>query len=509
MIVSLRLLDLLSRRRTWIRILVGLVVLLAIIYLGFVAILPIDHDEVEHTHAAFKMLSGKIPYRDFYQNHLPAYWLLGMQLIRAFPFSVNAILAGRAINLIALAGCWLLGLRLLGSIRGGRTWFGISIYTIAIITLACEMHFHEVRPDPIMALIATAGLCLIPTQGSISNTRALLLGLLFGLSISVSIKVIPMVLVIPALIGVHCIRDRRLRPAQALFSYGIGALLMLLPTMWWIFHHGLSKAFYFDVISLNKSLSKPWNASIGYLLIPVFPISLLGLLALLGACRRRLNSCANAPFVIELAMAAGLAIVFLSRHPARYNLQAFIVPIALGFVYFVLTLSLHLHIPAYQLLLCAALIGYPAIHVEDLLVTLKNKKEAIPQHDLQILMDLAKPGNRTCTAFSPSHPVFCHDVSGLSNGWDLFFPEIIRDPKQLERFHRLWHDGIHQTLVRQPDIILRESPHNCWERAVKAGLVTPEELKALDALRPAYDVKRIGLREVWVRRTNMHKNLAE
>jgi len=493
--------PLLCRRRTWIRILAVLVVMLAILYLGFVYILPMDHDEVEHAHVGFKMLQGQIPYRDFYQNHLPAYWLLSMQLVRAYPFSINAILAGRAVNLLALAGCWALGLLLLNRIRGGRTWFSLSLYTCAFITLANEMQFHIARPDPIMALFATAGLCMIPARGRITGARALLAGLLFGLALALSIKATLVALVVPALVILHCIRARQMKPAATLVPYGLGVLLALLPTALWILRNGLFKAFYFDVFDLNNALAKPWHFSIGYLLIPVFLISILGALAELGICRRQLDRHANTPLAIALMLAAGLALAVLSRHPARYNLQVLVLPMALGFVCFILHLCLHIRIPVYQWLLVTALIGYPVIHMEDLLVKLKNRAESMPQGDLQALMDLAKSGVQTCTAFSPGHPIFCHDVSGLSNGWDLFFAESIRKPAQRDRFRRLWRDGIQQTIAQQPDLILRRSPDSNWERAIKAGLIDPEELHRLDALlHTAYIARQLGPREIWIRK---------
>jgi len=493
--------EIFSRRRVWIGLLAGFVVLLALVYVRFAVLDAVDHDEVEHAHVAFKMLHDAMPYRDFYQNHWPAYWLLDMQLVRTFPFSTHTILAGRGANLLALAGCWLLGLRLLGSIRGGRTWFGLSIYTWAMITLAYQVEFHLARPDPVMVLLGTAGLCLIPVRGNISNGRALLLGALFGLSASVSTKVLPMALVVPALVVMHCIRGRRPQPATALFPYGLGMLLGLLPTALWIFHNGLFDAFYFDVFGLNYDLSKPWYHSLGLLPVPIYLASVLGTLPQLGTYRHRSNQDANGPLVMAMAQAAGFVLALLARHQSLYNLQLLTVPVAAGFASLILHLFLRTRGLGYRLLLCAALLGYPTLHVVSPLVRLKTNPDRIPQHELQMIMDLAKPGNRTCTAFAPSHPVFCHDAGGLSNGWDANFAELVRNPQQIDRFRRLWHDGIRRTLEQRPDILLRRSPRNYWERAVKAGLITPDELNALDALRTAYDVKHIGEREVWIRRS--------
>lgn len=489
------------RQRTWSCLLMGFAVLLSLVYILYATNEVVDHDEVEHTHVAFKMLNGEIPYRDFFQNHLPAYWFLDMQFVRAFPFSINAILAARIFNLLALAACWFFGLRLLGAIRGGRSWFGLSIYTCAMITLACGTYFHEVRPDPLMTLIGTMGLCLIPLRGNISGTRALVLGILFGLSTSVSPKVLPMVMIVPALIIFHCIRDRRFHSVPALLVYGLGVLLGLLPTVLWIVHNGLLDAFLFDVVRLNAAISKSWYRSFFIFRLPICIVSVLGAVALVWSYRRRLNRFANGPLVLLLAMIAGFGLAFMARHTGRYNLQILVVPVAAGAAGLVLHLCLRRPL-GHKLLLFAALLGFPMFNIADSLAGLEARDEDVKQDEMQLIMDLARPGNRTCTAFAPTHPVFCEDVSGLSNAWDLNLPKQLNDPRQLERFRKLWRDGIRDTLNYRPDIILRKSRRDIWRRAEDDGLITPEELSALDALRSYYEIRYIGRNEIWVRQSS-------
>ncbi len=70
-----------------------------------------------------------------------------------------------------------------------------------------------------------------------------------------------MVMIVPALIIFHCIRDRRLHSAPAFLTYGFGVLSGLLPTVLWIVHNGLMDAFLFDVIHLNAAVSKSWYRS--------------------------------------------------------------------------------------------------------------------------------------------------------------------------------------------------------------------------------------------------------
>jgi len=488
------------RKRWWLGLLTGLVALLGLLYLRSAFLGGINNDEVEHAHVGFRILMGQLPYRDFLQNHWPAYWLLSTQLVRAFPFSVNAILAGRAVSLLALAGSWLLGFRLLTQIRGGRTRLAILIYTFAVIVAAHQTQFQFARPDPLMTLLGTAGLCLIPARGQIRGGRALLLGLLFGLSASVSTRVAPFVLVVPTVMLLRAMHDRKPWPVSKLTSYGVGMLVGLLPTAVWLFHGGLFDSFYFDVFRLNAALSKPWYESFSFLNVPIFLGALMGTLAWLSAYRRPSGRNAHGPLVLGLALAAGIVLAFITRHKEPYHFQLLVIPWAIGFASLVVFLWPRTRSLTARLLLTAALIGYPAAHTTARLVLLGE--DSISQTDLQQLIDLARPGERTCMAFAPPHPIFCSDVSEVDEGWDIMMAERIRDARQLERYRRIWRDAIRNTLDQQPHIIVRRSRWNVWERAVAAGLVTPEELALLDELGRSYDVESIGGREVWVRRND-------
>ena len=37
---------------------------------------PVDHDEIEHAHAAWQMSQGLLPFNDFFQHHSPVFWIL-------------------------------------------------------------------------------------------------------------------------------------------------------------------------------------------------------------------------------------------------------------------------------------------------------------------------------------------------------------------------------------------------------------------------------------------------
>jgi hypothetical protein len=484
-----------SGRQLAIGMLAGVVAATAVLWVRLVWLGRVNHDEVEHLHVGFKIAEGLLPYRDFYQNHLPAFWLSSMLWIRAFPFSVDAVLAGRALGILALGGCWLAGLRLLGGMPAGRTWLARGVYTWATLVLAHRFEISVARPDAIMTVLATAAACLYPLHGGLSNGRALACGALLGLAASVSLKMLPIALVPPCAVALVCLRERRLGPAVALPFLGLGFGLGVIG-------HDLVDAFRFDVLDLNRALSKPWAESFRFLYSPIYVPAAAGALGWLLADLRRRRGLSNGSVVLALWLASGLALSLLARHDAPYNLQLMTIPLAIGFAGLVTGLWIRVGDPVFRVILLVALLGYPAIHTATSLGRLRDYG-GITQADLQRLVDLARPGDRTCTGFSPWHPIWCRDVSGLSNEWDAHFVSLVREPQQRERFRRIWQEGVRRTIEERPHVIVRRSYFDIWAIARRGGMITPEQIEALDALAPEYRAVAVGRGRVWVRRPGL------
>lgn len=474
-------------------------VVFVLMYIRFVLLAGFNHDEVEHAQASFRILSGELPYRDFYQNHWPAHWLLTTQWITLFPFSVKAILLGRVAGLLALLGCWLLGLRLLQQVPGGASRQALIVYSSALLAFAFSSEFYIARPDNLMTLFATAGLCLVPAAGAIRNSTALILGLLFGLAFSMSSKMAPIALVVPTLIFLQAVRARSPIRLVALLPYGLGAGMVLLPTLLWLASNGLLSDFYFDVFGLNLALSKPWHKSFEFLKVAIFLPAWLGALAWVTTRRDAPDSTQNYCLVVLLALGWGLVLAYISRHAGIYNQQVLIVPVAVAFASLAGYLGMHLRDGLSRMVMLAALLAYPVSHTATQIALFKGNL-GMPQEELQSLVDLARPGGRSCIGFSPVHPIWCHSISQLSNEWDLRFPMQVTDSEQQERFRRIWQEGMTRTLELQPDIIVRDSALHIWEEALEIGLIRQQDLDGLDSLSLQYDVMLIGESEVWLKK---------
>lgn len=474
-----------------------LVVAYALLFVYFALSSAIDHDEVEHAHVAFKMLSGQLPYRDFYQNHLPLYWFLVMPLVSVFPFSINCILAARVLSLLALAGTWYLGLGLLGRIAGGRTQLARLLYTLATIQFALYLESYIARPDSLSTLFATWALCLLAVRDVSSWQRSLAVGVLFGLTLAVSTKNFPLLLVLPVGLALLAIRDRNAKVAGAIVPYAAGGLIAALPTVAWIVRHDLLDPFIFDVMGMNAALSKPLSTSFRFMLLPLFIPAALGIAAL---AVRALNGGwhnRRVAYVVVTWFALGLSIALIAGHPGEYNVQVIIVPLAIGSAFLVVQAWLRVRGPVFRLLVCAALLAYPTLVTAKAMIR-PTSSGRVPLEAMQRIIDLARPGNRTCTAFSPVHPIFCADVSGLSNGWDLLFGMLLPPGAQRDRMLQVWRDGLQATVKERPHIVVEEDGRGVWQTAVNSRLITKEDFDALRAaMKTDYEGEAIEMYRIW------------
>ena len=92
-----------STREEWGRapwslpVFVASLVLVAVIRVGVVLNRAIDPDESQHLHTAWQVALGWVPYRDFWEHHMPAFYYLAAPLTLRFTDSPTVYLAGRTL----------------------------------------------------------------------------------------------------------------------------------------------------------------------------------------------------------------------------------------------------------------------------------------------------------------------------------------------------------------------------------------------------------------------------
>ncbi|MBM4395568.1 MAG: glycosyltransferase family 39 protein [Deltaproteobacteria bacterium] len=370
--------------------------------------LYLDHDEVEHLHAAWLTAIGDAPYRDFAETHNPAIWYAIAPLLPDGDDPATAVLAGRLLML----ACTVASL-VLAALLARRTGARGDAALLAPLLLAASAYWLvyglQVRPDVPMTTFVLLGLWLgVPSASPPGPRRALAAGVAFGLATVVLTKAAATGAVLGA---AYCLltairsADRRAW-ATATAALAAGAVLPLLAFAAWLHGAGLLDAFW----TWNFRIQKPYLLGAGP--------SDFGVLEVAAESIRR-----DAP--LWAALAAALVHAALRPAAGRLTLIAAVAAV------FAMTATLRL--PNYQYLfpalaLCAPLgaAAFDAIAhrraaavAVAVLVTAASAVAAVgvaslPDNAAQLarmdaVLRLVPPGD-TVLASPPHHPIFRRDA---------------------------------------------------------------------------------------------------
>ena len=210
---------------------------------------PFNPDEVEYFRASRWVASGLVPFRDFWEHHLPLHWILlapFAPLTR--PANVESLLVLRLAQLPLIALTFYFALRMLvrAGVSRAASLFGLSLFFLAI-----HRSVVEIRIDVTMNLFLLAGLLALTADSAVRPGRSalpLLSGVLLGLACLASQRAIPMALVaaasslLPELTSgrPHSLRSLARRPlltvaglaAIAIVALFVAWSLGALPALW-------------------------------------------------------------------------------------------------------------------------------------------------------------------------------------------------------------------------------------------------------------------------------------
>jgi uncharacterized membrane protein len=140
-----------------------------------------DPDELEHSHAAWCVFKGMLPYKDFFEHHTPWYYYTlrpffnWFDVDSSFESAKHFLLFGRGLSFVLTA----LSILLVASI--GRRWTGGRAGVVAALLLAGQPVFLqktvEMRPDVLALPFFLAALwCLLRGLATRIDSRAARLG---------------------------------------------------------------------------------------------------------------------------------------------------------------------------------------------------------------------------------------------------------------------------------------------------------------------------------------------
>ena len=147
----------------------------------FVARIPLmphrvfDPDEFEHSHAAWSLFKGLVPYRDFFEHHTPWYYLGLSPFFRWFPVDQSFEAARRFLLFGRLFSSALAVLSVLLVVRVGRLIANRGVGLLAGLFVAAQPVFIqktlEIRPD-VPAFLAFMGALWFLLRGLLEEEDA-------------------------------------------------------------------------------------------------------------------------------------------------------------------------------------------------------------------------------------------------------------------------------------------------------------------------------------------------
>lgn len=140
----------LDMRRLAPGVLAALVALAVVLRLGVILNRRIDPDESQHLHVAWLISQGQVPYRDFWEHHLPFFYYLMAPLTASLTDRPEVYFAARLLMTLAAAGAVVLTWRLARRLSAqGAVW---TVLVLLFLPQFAETS-TETRPD-VLALVA-------------------------------------------------------------------------------------------------------------------------------------------------------------------------------------------------------------------------------------------------------------------------------------------------------------------------------------------------------------------
>ena len=218
-----------------------------------------DVDELEHAHAAWSVAQGLIPYRDFFEHHTPALYLLSAPFFRAMSPDAGFDRAVQTLVVCRVA-TWLLAVAAIALTHRLATIAiqpaGLANGVWAVFLLATSFQFvnttMEFRPDvPAVVCILTAFVCALEAQRSTSPVQRwwlLAAGATLGASLLFTQKAIfaaPGVVVFVSMTG-----------RRRMLEFGIGLMIPIAMVAGWFAANGAVVALVDGTIMRNVAINR-------------------------------------------------------------------------------------------------------------------------------------------------------------------------------------------------------------------------------------------------------------
>ncbi|HEY9069467.1 MAG TPA: hypothetical protein VIV61_04365 [Candidatus Ozemobacteraceae bacterium] len=275
----------------------------------------LDHDEVEHLNCAWQVSRGLLPFRDFWQHHLPTLWFLLAPVTRLFDAGSSLLetarLASLTIALVSGVLAWKLSSRLHGGQAPSR-----AVFLFFWAAMLIPFQWNNIRPDLVAAPFVLTGLILLLSSSSDALRMRFSAGLFLGIALSLTPKV-------GFLLGCAALADAFCRPFSGIVSairrlatFSAGVAVGLLPLVLWLVRHDLVEACLYGTFTFNRKFQsyQPPGGFIPFSII-IFTIATWWRYPGTEADERRRRG------ILAAAIIGSVVPMLLSPHKYLYHLQ--------------------------------------------------------------------------------------------------------------------------------------------------------------------------------------------
>lgn len=238
-----------------------------LVFYGFGALLSqlrsFDQDEFQHLHSAWCIFKGLLPYRDYFDHHLPLYHYLVAPVFRLYDVEGNVADAIDSL-FFARRAMWLLsGVILVLTFWLGKLWRNAEVGCVAVVFLtATEVYWLvtlQIRPDSLSVALSLLYLVLFVCAVR-SERREGIKQILFGCSgVCLALAFLASQKIVYAFPGVGVVWcfylfsfvthvTRRVRVKHLLFQLGGCIVPIIFVCFYFYLHEGLSRFVCYNFI---------------------------------------------------------------------------------------------------------------------------------------------------------------------------------------------------------------------------------------------------------------------
>jgi hypothetical protein len=434
---------------------------------------PVNDDDIFTLHAIWLTAQGFVPYRDFFDNHLPGLMILASPIVGLVERGSGLILGGRVLIAILFGATIVLAGRMLKA-------SGVQALLLGLLSLPAA--FHMIRTEYVAAVFLFLHLWLLVRghKEAPSSRDAFGAAVALALACTMSLRSTPFLLLQPALMLVLWLR-RGIAPQVT--PYLLGLVAGIAPTAIFLTWHRLwAQAWYWSFNFVSAEKVAHWRLNPppeGPFILYVPAVACVALLCADRALTFRTR------FVVALAWFAAAVFWLVNPLPAAFTgtplvlLTAAVVsrlPFTLGNVLGRGRQAAHA-LPWRRAAAVAVALLAILVVIRQRAYNLSFRRDAqATQLELIDWLQSAAAGERV-VLIAPHHPIVVPDATDLQNAW--YYGYWL----QLDPVKRRLAD-FPTRVVRYEPAVLAADPWrlNLLDWLVQQGVVTETEMEVVRRL---------------------------